>query len=382
MTDPVGLPSLGSFVRHDPSFVDLLRREHPDSLARLTQPLSAEAAAQVPHGTTVLGLKYADGIVMAGDRRATAGYTIADDKMRKVFAADDYSAIAIAGAAGMAVDMVKLFQLELEHYEKLTGDRLSLEGKANRLAQMIRSNFPLAMQGLVVVPLFGGYDERRAEGRLFYYDATGGRWEEDDYQATGSGSQPAKNSLKKRWRPGLDREAALRAAVEALLDASEDDVATGGPNPVRHIYPIVLTVTASGADEMAEVRGRRRGRPGPRGASLMSFMPYVAPEQMMKDRSEYAHKGIARGRSVIGLEIADGLLFIAENPSATLHKISEIYDKIAFAGVGKYSEFEDLRIAGCAMRTCAATPTGARTSRPATSRTPTPRPCPRSSPSR
>ena len=108
------------------------------------------------------------------------------------------------------------------------------------------------MQGLVVVPLFGGYDERRAEGRLFYYDATGGRWEEDDYQSTGSGSQPAKNSLKKRWRPGLDRAAALRAAVEALLDASEDDVATGGPNPVRHIYPIVITVTASGADEMDE----------------------------------------------------------------------------------------------------------------------------------
>ena len=252
MTDPVGLPSSGPSFGTNPSFVDLLRREHPDSLTRLTQPLSAEAAAQVPHGTTVLGLKYADGIVMAGDRRATAGYTIADDKMRKVFAADDYSVIAIAGAAGMAVDMVKLFQLELEHYEKLTGDRLSLEGKANRLAQMIRSNFPLAMQGLVVVPLFGGYDERRGEGRLFYYDATGGRWEEDDYQSTGSGSQPAKNSLKKRWRPGLDRATALRAAVEALLDASEDDVATGGPNPVRHIYPIVITVTASGADEMYE----------------------------------------------------------------------------------------------------------------------------------
>jgi len=252
VTDPVGLPSSGPSFGTNPSFVDLLRREHPDSLARLTQPLSAEAAAQVPHGTTVLGLKYADGIVMAGDRRATAGYTIADDKMRKVFAADDYSVIAIAGAAGMAVDMVKLFQLELEHYEKLTGDRLSLEGKANRLAQMIRSNFPLAMQGLVVVPLFGGYDERRAEGRLFYYDATGGRWEENDYQSTGSGSQPAKNSLKKRWKPGLDRATALRAAVEALLDASEDDVATGGPNPVRHIYPIVITVTASGADEMDE----------------------------------------------------------------------------------------------------------------------------------
>ncbi len=152
----------------------------------------------------------------------------------------------------MAVEMVKLFQLELEHYEKLTGDRLSLEGKANRLAQLIRQNFPLAMQGLVVVPLFGGYDLRRGEGRLFHYDATGGRWEEDDYQATGSGSAPAKNSLKKRWKPGLSREEALRVAAEALLDASEDDVATGGPNPNRHIYPTALAVTASGADEVPE----------------------------------------------------------------------------------------------------------------------------------
>jgi len=188
----------------------------------------------------------------AGDRRATAGYSIADDKMRKVFAADDYSAIAIAGAAGMAVEMVKLFQLELEHYEKLTGDRLSLEGKANRLGQLIRENFPLAMQGLVVVPLFGGYDLRRGEGRIFHYDATGGRWEEDDYQSTGSGSQPAKNSLKKRWRRDLDRETAIRVATEALLDASEDDVATGGPDPNRKIYPIVLAVTAGGADEVPE----------------------------------------------------------------------------------------------------------------------------------
>jgi proteasome beta subunit len=213
----------------------------------------AEAAAlSLPHGTTVLGLKYADGMLMAGDRRATAGNLIADAKMKKVFAADDYSAIAIAGAAGMAVEMVRLFQLELEHYEKLTGDRLSLEGKANRLAQLIRQNFPLAMQGLVVVPLFGGFDERRGAGRLFYYDATGGRWEEDDYQATGSGSQPAKNSLKKRWRAGLPREDAVRVAVEALLDASEDDVATGGPSVYRRIFPILLAVTASGADEVPE----------------------------------------------------------------------------------------------------------------------------------
>ena len=251
MTDSI-LPLAGGSFGANPSFVDLLHAARPDELAHLRQSVSAEFAAAVPHGTTVLGLIYADGVLVAGDRRATSGYTIADDTMRKVFAADDYSAIAIAGAAGTAVEMVRLFQLELEHYEKLTGDRLSLEGKANRLAQLIRQNFPLAMQGLVVVPLFGGFDERRDAGRLFYYDATGGRWEEDDYQATGSGSQPAKNSLKKRWRAGLTREEAVRTAVEALLDASEDDVATGGPSVYRRIFPIALAVTASGADEVPE----------------------------------------------------------------------------------------------------------------------------------
>jgi proteasome beta subunit len=190
--------------------------------------------------------------MMVGDRRATAGNLIADPKMRKVFEADDYSAIAIAGAAGQAEEMVKLFQLELEHYEKITGDRLSLEGKANRLAQMIRSNFPMALQGLVVVPLFGGFDLRRGEGRIFYYDATGGRWEEDDFQTTGSGGQSAKNSLKKRWRPGLSRDDAMRVAVEALIDAAEDDSATGGPDPVRGIWPIAVEVTAEGAADVPE----------------------------------------------------------------------------------------------------------------------------------
>jgi proteasome beta subunit len=245
---PLTVPGFGA----NPSFVDLLRQERPEHLRQIQGVVSAEFAAQVPHGTTVLGVKYADGVIVAGDRRATAGYTIADDRMRKVFAADEYSAIAIAGTAGVAVEMVKLFQLELEHYEKITGDRLSLEGKANRLAELIRQNFPMAMQGLVVVPLFGGFDHRRGEGRIFHYDPTGGRWEENDYQVTGSGSGPAKNSLKKTWKPGLTRADALRVTVEALLDASEEDVATGGPDPNRRIYPIALAVTADGAEEVPE----------------------------------------------------------------------------------------------------------------------------------
>jgi proteasome beta subunit len=248
VTERIEPPVSGARFGANPSFVDLLRASQPESGSALAPPASLE----LPHGTTVLGLKYADGIVMAGDRRATAGYAIADAKMRKVFAADDASAIAIAGAAGQAVEVVKLFQLELEHYEKITGDRLSLEGKANRLAQMIRGNFPMALQGLVVVPLFGGYDARRGEGRIFYYDATGGRWEEDDYQTTGSGGQPAKNSLKKRWRPGLARDEALRVSVEALVDAAEDDAATGGPDVARGIFPNVLVVTADGAHDVPE----------------------------------------------------------------------------------------------------------------------------------
>jgi proteasome beta subunit len=243
-------PVSGASFGANPSFADLLRDSRPEVM-RSDRAISTTDVS-VSHGTTVLGLKYADGVIMAGDRRATAGYTVADTKMRKVFAADDYSAIAIAGAAGQAIEMVKLFQLELEHYEKITGDRLSLEGKANRLAQMIRSNFPLALQGLVVVPLFGGFDHSVGQGRIFYYDATGGRWEEDDYQTTGSGGQPAKNSLKKRWRADLSRSGALRVAVEALVDAAEDDVATGGPDPVRRIFPNALAVTVSGAVDVPE----------------------------------------------------------------------------------------------------------------------------------
>lgn len=248
MTDRVELPLSGASFGADPSFVELLKRHRPEALPATP----ATGPLEVPTGTTVLGLRFPDGIVMAGDRRATSGYTIADAKMRKVFAADDFSAIAIAGAAGQAVETVRLFQLELEHYEKLTGDRLSLEGKANRLAQMIRANFPLAMQGLVVVPLFGGFDRTRNEGRLFFYDATGGRWEEQDYQATGSGAQPAKNSLKKRWHQGLNHDEALRVAVEALIDAAEDDVATGGPDLARGILPVVMTVTSEGATEATD----------------------------------------------------------------------------------------------------------------------------------
>jgi proteasome beta subunit len=239
--------SPGGPIGANPSFFDLIRTTRPEAI-----PPAALDVAMPMHGTTVVGLKFADGVVFAGDRRATEGFAIADERMEKVFAADEFSVIAIAGAAGQAVEVVRLFQLELEHYEKITGDRLSLEGKANRLAQMIRGNLPAAMQGLIVVPLFGGFDERREQGRIFYYDATGGRWEERDFHTTGSGGRAARSSLKKRWRPGLDRAEALRVAVEALVDASHEDAGTGGPDPARGIFPTVVAVSATGAETVGD----------------------------------------------------------------------------------------------------------------------------------
>jgi proteasome beta subunit len=249
--DVPGFPGPAYPLGANPSFSDLLRAATAGREPWTSLP-AAPGGPSVPHGTTVLAIKYADGVVMAGDRRAIEGFTIADERIDKVFPADDSSAVAIAGAAGQATEIVRLFQTELEHYEKVEGDRLSLEGKANRLAQMIRQNFPMALQGLVVVPLFAGFDERRREGRLFRYDATGGRWEEADYHATGSGALPARGTLKKRWQPSMDRAAAVRAAVEALYDASQEDVATGGPDPTRGIYPTVKTITAEGVIPVGE----------------------------------------------------------------------------------------------------------------------------------
>jgi proteasome beta subunit len=217
-----------------------------------------DLALQVPHGTTVVAMRTADGVIMAGDRRATAGNFIAHHAMEKVFPADRHSAIAIAGSAGMAMEMVRIFQVQLEHYEKVEGSILSLEGKANQLAQMVRSQLPMAMQGLAVVPLFAGYDTARGTGRIFNYDVTGGRYEDTDFQATGSGGRDARNTVKLGWRADLPLEEGLDLAIRSLWDAADEDSATGGPDPIRGIFPIVAIVDAAGYREVpeADVAGR------------------------------------------------------------------------------------------------------------------------------
>lgn len=235
------------------SFTEFLARAEPHLLPGNRMQTIAD---QTPHGTTIVALTCADGVVLAGDRRATMGNLIAQRDIEKVFVADSHSAIGIAGTAGLAIEMVRLFKLELEHYEKIEGVRLSLDGKANRLSSMIRGNLGAAMQGLAVVPLFAGFDIDRLPageaGRIFSYDLTGGRYEEHDFYAIGSGSMFARSALKKRFERGFALPAAVRAAVEALYDAADDDSATGGPDLTRKIYPVVIAVTDSGARRLSD----------------------------------------------------------------------------------------------------------------------------------
>jgi proteasome beta subunit len=225
------------------SFPELLRRI---GAAPPTLNVTADALGAVPHATTCVAMRFAEGVVMAGDRRATAGNLISHRSMEKVVEADRHSGVAIAGVAGVAMDMVRLFQLQLEHYEKVEGTPLSLEGKANQLSMMIRGNLQSAMMGLAVVPIFAGYDDRRQRGRLWDFDVTGGRYEEREYVATGSGSLHAGTVVKLGWRPELTRDAAIDLACRALWEAADADSATGGPDALRGIYPIVATITAEG----------------------------------------------------------------------------------------------------------------------------------------
>ncbi len=247
----MSLPTFSPDDHPGPDFHELLRRAGisplvPPAGSRPGPPGTASLPFELAHGTTICAVRYRDGVVMAGDRRATAGSAIAHRTMEKVHPADSHSGVAIAGAAGPAMEMVRIFQLQLEHYEKVEGQALSLEGKANQLSQMVRSNLGMAMQGFVVVPLFAGYDLRRARGRIYTYDPTGGRYEETDYHADGSGGRDARTTIKLGFREQMSREDAVQLCVRALWQAADEDSATGGPDVVRRIYPTVATITAEG----------------------------------------------------------------------------------------------------------------------------------------
>ena len=205
-----------------------------------------------PHGTTVLAFTYQNGVLIAGDRRATEGYQIAANRMDKVFQTDEFSAMAIAGAAGPCVEMAKLFRIELEHYEKLDGKPLTCEGKATRLGYMVKANFPMVLQGLVVIPLFVGYDQKREVGRLFKYDITGGRYEDTEFYAVGSGGKDARLTLKEHFRKQLPEDKAVRIAIRALSNAAEEDVGTGGPDLLRKIFPLVKLVNRHGVRDVED----------------------------------------------------------------------------------------------------------------------------------
>ncbi|TNC22190.1 proteasome subunit beta [Mumia zhuanghuii] len=227
------------------SFTEFLSRHQPELLpsARLGD---ATVAQPVAHATTIVAATFPGGVVMAGDRRATMGNIIAQRDIQKVFPADEFSAVGIAGTAGIAVEMTRLFQLELEHYEKIEGTPLSTDGKANRLATLIRNNLAMAMQGLAVVPLFAAYDREASVGRIFVFDVTGNRNEERSFHSVGSGSTFARGALKKLYNPDLSETETVTACIQALYDAADDDSATGGPDLTRRIFPMVAVITADG----------------------------------------------------------------------------------------------------------------------------------------
>lgn len=258
MTSDASLPLRGvmpaAFDTAGSSFTEVLKRSAPDALPELLRgtAMPEELARTLIDGTTVLSVTFEGGIVMAGDRRATAGNIISKKDMRKVFPADDFSAVAISGAAGPAMELARVFSTELEHYEKVEGEPLSLEGKSNKLAAMVRANLPLAMQGLVVVPLFAGVDPRTFEGRIFEYDPVGGRYRATSYAAAGSGSLNARGTLKRFHDPASDEETSVRLSIEALFEAAEEDSATGGPDLVRRIYPIVAVIDRDGYREISD----------------------------------------------------------------------------------------------------------------------------------
>ncbi len=243
------LPLLFDIPAPGSSFTDLLSTL---GYTRTLEFPTDARAIQVPEGTTVLALRYADGVVMAGDRQATEGNMVAHRTIRKVFAADSHSGVAIAGTAGLAIEMVRLFQVELEHYEKIEGNRLSLEGKAAFLARLVRNQLPMAFQGLVVVPLFAGFDELIGRGRLYTYDLVGGRYEEKDFGSTGSGASLAKAFLRTAFSDGLTSDEAVSVAVGALVSAAQEDTATGGPDLRRGILPNVMVIDSTGLRELTD----------------------------------------------------------------------------------------------------------------------------------
>jgi len=234
------------------SFAEFLGAHAPNLLPNRAQTLASPLADQIPHATTIVAVTCRGGVVMAGDRRATSGNMISQRDIEKVFRTDDYSCMGIAGTASTGIEMARLYRVELEHYEKMEGRSLSTESKANRLATMIRQNLPMAMQGLVVVPIFAAYDPNADGGRIFGYDVGGGPYEQRKYHSIGSGSIFARGSLKKLYRDEASPEDAVLTCLQALYDAADDDSATGGPDPTRKLWPVVGVITADGYRRLSD----------------------------------------------------------------------------------------------------------------------------------
>ncbi len=235
-------------------FLQILKNRYPDQVTDWNQlnSIPDNLSHNYLEGTTVLALVYKNGVILAGDRQATEGFQVGERRIQKVFKINRHSAIAVAGVAGPCFETAKLFQVQVEFYEKMEGTTLSLDGQANYLSSLVRMNLSLAMQGLIVLPIFAGYDLKQNKGRIFKYDALGGRYEEDAYYAIGSGGKDARSTLKKMYSPGMSEQEALTAVAEALWDAADEDIATGGPDLIRKIFPTLTAITEQGVSDISD----------------------------------------------------------------------------------------------------------------------------------
>jgi 20S proteasome alpha/beta subunit len=348
----VALPLFPPESDPGPDFVGLLRMTsgQPEAPARTLDPLTAAPAVQAPHGTTVVALRYADGVVMAGDRRATAGNIIAHRPWRRSSRPTASPPWPLPARPAWRLRWSASSRSSSSTTRRSRAPRSRSRARPTSWPRWCASTCPWPCRASPSCRSSPATTRPAASGRIFSYDATGGHYEDTDFQATGSGGRDARSTIKLGWREGLARDEAVDLAIQSLYEAADEDSATGGPDLVRGIYPLIAVVDAAGLplvpeDEVAERFGALIARRQAERAS-MSMPYYVAPEQVMKDRAEYAQKGIARGRSLVATTYDVGIAIVAENPSRSLHKISEIYDRIAFGGVGKYNEYDQLRVAG------------------------------------
>lgn len=241
-------------------FFDLLTSEgyrFPAKALSPSDPAGSGLPFEPTEGTTILALRYRDGVMVAGDRRATAGHTVLYDRADKVIPIDDYSLMAISGSPAMAFEIARILEHSFQYHRRRQLQEMSIEAKLRRLSLLIRDNLPMAVQGIgAVIPIFATYDQEADLGRIYFYDVLGAQFEVADFATTGSGSSAVRGAMyyMNRWGgppfSQLSREDAVGLSLRLLFTASEYDSATGRYESSAGVYPTVKTITSGGQEDI------------------------------------------------------------------------------------------------------------------------------------